>query len=334
MRKISFIILFIFTMVFLGSCEKEKPEEITSKKNIVIGYSQIGAESSWRSCSTKSILSCAKDAKIQVMFDDAEQKQDNQIKAIRSFIAYQVDVIVLSPMTESGWENVLMEAKVANIPVILTDRSIEIDDTDLFACYIGSDFIEEGRVASQFLLNKFAKEKVIKQGAKKDTEDINIVELSGVENSTPAIGRSAGFKEGIKKDSRFKIIHTESGKFIRSRGKEIVKKLLDENLDIDVLFSHNDAMTIGAVEAMEEKGIRPGKDIVIISFDGEQEAIDMLMNKKVNCVVECTPYLGNSVIEAVNKLVLKEEVSKYIYSRERAFNEYDRDLKTIGPRGY
>lgn len=318
-----FIVCLFVMNVFFSSCN-EKPSEEQTKNTIVIGHSQIGAESSWRTCSTRSILNSAQKSGIEVMFDDAEQEQDNQIKAIRSFIAYRVDVIVVSPMTQANWDNVLLEAKSAGIPVILVDRGIDSHE-DLFNCYIGSDFIKEGNLAAEYLKKKFKY---------KTKNDINIVEISGVEDSTPAIGRSKGFKEGIKDNKNFKIVFSESGNFMRSRGKEIMKKVLDKNIDVDVLFSHNDAMTMGALEAIREKGLRPGRDIVIISFDGEQEAMDELILGNINCVVECTPYLGDSIIEAVLKLTSQEEVPKYIYSEERVFTEFDKDLKDLPPREY
>src|SRR6201996_5850412 len=181
-----------------------------AQKKIVLGFAQVGAESAWRTANTESIKSAAKDAGIELKFSDAQQKQENQIKAIRSFIAQKVDVIGLSPVVESGWDTVLQEAKAAHIPVILTDRAVDSKDTSLYVTFMGSDFIEEGRRAGRWLL----------ENKKSASGTVNIVELQGTVGSAPAIDRKKGFEEVIKGDPKFKIIRSQTGDFTRAKGKE------------------------------------------------------------------------------------------------------------------
>ena len=293
------------------------------QSQILLGFSQLGSESAWRLGNTKSIQDAAKRAGIQLMYENAEQKQEKQIKAIRSFIAYRVDVIAFSPNVEDGWDNVLTEAKKAGIPVLITDRRINTADESLIVGFVGSDFDAEGRRAGQFLLQKMA-----------DADHVNIVEISGTVDSTPMRQRGAGFRSVLEGDSRFTILESVSGDFLRSKGKECMEGLLARHSDIDVLFSHNDAMTLGAIEAIEEAGLQPGKDIVIVTVDGEQAAIDLLKQGKINCVVECTPLIGDKIMELTKKLAAGESIPRNTYSDERVFSEFDTDLDSLPPRGY
>ena len=313
------------SLLLLGGCSPvSKPiAPAADESQVLLGFSQLGSESAWRIGNTKSIQDAAKRAGVQLMYENAEQKQEKQIKAIRSFIAYQVDVIAFSPIVEDGWDNVLGEAKQAGIPVLITDRRIKTADESLLVGFVGSDFQEEGRMAGRFLLQKMA-----------DASHVNIVEISGTVDSTPMRARGAGFREVLNGDERFEIMESVSGDFLRSKGKECMQGLLARHDNIDVLFSHNDSMTLGAIEAIEEAGLAPGKDIVIVTMDGEQAAIDLLKVGKINCVVECTPLIGDKIMELAKKLAAGETIPRNIYSQERVFSEFSEDLENLPPREY
>lgn len=286
-------------------------------KKIVVGFSQIGAESAWRVANTESIVSEAKKIPdVELKFSDAQQKQENQIKAIRSFIAQGVDVIAFSPVVETGWEPVLKEAKRARIPVILTDRAVDTDDDSLWVTFMGSDFVEEGRRAARWLVENY--DKVKKEGKSSDT--INIVELQGTVGSAPAIDRKVGFEEVLKKHPNFKIIKSQSGDFTRSKGKEVMEAFLKaEGKKIDVLYGHNDDMAIGAIQAIEEYGLKPGKDIIIISIDAVRGAFEAMVEGKLNCTVECSPLLGPQLFAAVKDLMNGKELPRRIVTEEGVF---------------
>ncbi|WP_420854464.1 ABC transporter substrate-binding protein [Sorangium cellulosum] len=280
------------------------------KKKITLGFSQIGAESEWRTANTKSIEEAAKTAGIELKFSDAQQKQENQIKAIRSFIAQKVDVIAFSPVVETGWEPVLREAKAAKIPVILTDRAVDTKDETLWATFIGSDFVEEGRRAAKWLVEKMKDH----QGA------VNIVELQGTVGSAPAIDRKKGFEEILKDKPDFKIIRSQTGDFTRAKGKEVMEAFLKaEGKNIHVLYAHNDDMAIGAIQAIEEAGLRPGKDILIISIDAVKGAFEAMMAGKLNVTVECSPLLGPQLMSAVSDLMAGKALPKRIVTEESVF---------------
>jgi ABC-type sugar transport system substrate-binding protein len=286
------------------------PLSVLAQKKIVLGFSQIGAESEWRTANTESIKAAAKEAGIELKFADAQQKQENQIKAIRSFIAQKVDVIAFSPVVESGWETVLREAKAAKIPVVLTDRSVNTKDDSLYVSFMGSDFVEEGRKAGRWLVEKMKDQK----------GEVNIVELQGTVGSAPAIDRKKGFEEIIKADPKFKIIRSQTGDFTRAKGKEVMEAFLKaDGKKINVLYAHNDDMAIGAIQAIEEAGLKPAKDITIISIDAVKGAFEAMIAGKLNVSVECSPLLGPQLMAAVKDIKAGKPVAKRIVTEETIF---------------
>lgn len=284
---------------------------------IVVGFSQIGAESAWRVANTESITSeAAKRPNIELKFSDAQQKQENQIKALRSFIAQDVDVIAFSPVVETGWTPVLKEAKRAGIPVILSDRAVDTEDDSLWVTFMGSDFVEEGRRAAKYLIDNYAK---IKR-SDKSADVINVVELQGTVGSAPAIDRKNGFEEVMKDHPEFKTIKSQSGDFTRSKGKEVMEAFLKaEGKKIDVLYAHNDDMAIGAIQAIEEFGLQPGKDIIIVSIDAVRGAFEAMLEGKLNCTVECSPLLGPQLFDAVEDLMAGKDLPQRIVTIEGVF---------------
>jgi simple sugar transport system substrate-binding protein len=268
-------------------------------KPLVIGFSQVGAESEWRTANTASIKDAAKKSGVTLKFADAQQRQENQVKAIRSFIAQRVDVIAFSPVVESGWDTVLREAKAAKIPVILTDRAV------------GSDFVEEGRRAGRWLVD-FAK--------KNPAKTLNIVELQGTVGSAPAIDRKNGFQEVIAGNPKLKVIRSQTGDFTRAKGKEVMEAFLkSEGKNINVLYAHNDDMAIGAIQAIEEAGLKPGKDIIVVSIDGVKGAFEAMMQGKLNVTVECSPLLGPTLMQTAQDVVAGKPVAKRITVNEGVF---------------
>lgn len=302
-----------------------KAKEVQEDESLLLGFSQLGSESAWRIGNTNDIETKAKEYGISLMLENANQKQENQIDAIRRFIAYKVDVIAFSPIVEDGWDNVLTEAKEAGIPVILVDRDVNSQTASLTACKIGADFYKEGEMAGEYLIRK---------ADALGLEEVNIVEIAGTDNSTPMRQRQAGFADMVKKDARMHILESINGDFLKSRGAECMRTLLEKyGDDIDVVYSHNDEMTLGAIPEIEKSGYEPGKDIVIISIDGGQEAIDVLRSGKINCVVECTPKLGKEVMETAIKLKNGEKVEPVIHPEEVIFSD-EQDLSGLMPRGY
>lgn len=331
-RLVSILALTLLCVGFV-SCraEKSKSEASSKERQLIVGFSQIGAESAWRKCNTRSIRDAAESYGIQLLFDNAEQKQENQIKAIRSFIAYRVDVIAFVPIVSDGWENVLREARDAGIPVLITDRKIRISEEGLHAGFIGTDSFEEGRNAGRFLVRKFLEKNPTRQEAAKQ---VRVFELTGTIGSSVATGRAMGFREVIANHPEIEIVHSESGDFLRSKGYEIAKRCISDLLVVDAIYSHNDSMTLGVIDALKEAGIAPGKDVVIITIDAEQASIDALRRGEVNCVIECNPKTGPAIMDLAVRLAEGESIPWIVHVDEQVFTEFDNDLDAIESRGY
>ena len=272
---------------------------------ITMGFAQVGAESGWRTANTKSIQEEAAAAGVDLKFSDAQQKQENQIKAIRSYIQQKVDVIAFSPVVETGWDAVLLEAKRANIPVILTDRAVDSDDTSLYKTFLGSDFVEEGKKAGEWLKANAG-------------SAVNVVELQGTTGAAPAIDRKEGFEKAIE-GSNLKVVASQTGDFTRSGGKQVMEAFLKSVPQIDVVYAHNDDMGLGAIEAIKAAGKVPGKDIKIITVDAVKDGMTALAAGEINFIVECNPLLGKQLMELAKKVVAGEEVPPRVVTEETTF---------------
>jgi len=287
-----------------------------SYQDLVIGYAQLGAESEWRSANTASVKETAEQLGVELKFSDAQQKQDNQIRAIRSFIAQKVDVIGVPPIVETGWQEVFEEAKQAGIPIILVDRRADVPE-DLYVTYLGSNFLEEGRNAGRIM-------------AELTDGKAHIVELVGTVGSAPANDRYRGFREIMQDYPDIKIIDSESGDFTVAKGREVMRTFLKKHgHSITALYAHNDDMALGAIQAIEEYGLRPGVDIKIVSVDAARGAFEAMIAGKLNATVECNPLLGPQFFDLALKVVNGEPVPKWVPSQEGVF--FPEDAKDILP---
>jgi simple sugar transport system substrate-binding protein len=286
-----------------GGTSSNAPDE-----TITVGFAQVGAESGWRTANTTSVREAAKSAGIELKFSDAQQKQENQIKAIRSYIQQKVDVIAFSPVVETGWDTVLLEAQRAKIPVILTDRAIDSDDTSLYKTFLGSDFVDEGRKAGKWLV---------------DNTDgpVNVVELQGTTGAAPAIDRKEGFADEIKARPDIHVVASQTGDFTRAGGKQVMEAFLKSQPDIDVVYAHNDDMGLGAIEAIKAAGKKPGTDIKIITVDAVKDGMTALANGEINFIVECNPLLGPKLMDLVKKVVAGEDVPERVVTEETTFDQ-------------
>jgi len=254
-----------------------------------IGFSQIGSESGWRAAETTLTRAQAEERGIDLKFADAQQKQENQIRAIRSFIAQGVDAILLAPVVATGWDNVLEEAKDADIPVVLLDRQVDSSD-DLYLTAVGSDLVHEGNVAGEWLVETVG------------DKQCNVVELQGTTGSSPAIDRKAGFEEAIAGHDNITIIRSQTGDFTRAKGKEVMESFLkaeDGGKNICALYAHNDDMAVGAIQAMKEAGIDPGNDILVVSIDAVPDIFKAMADGDANATVELTPNMAGPAFDAL-----------------------------------
>jgi len=317
LKQLGFLLL---VAVFCTACGTEQTlTEDTEQELIVVGVSQIGSESVWRTANTASIQEeLSDDNGYFLRFENARQKQENQIKAIRSFISQRVDYIVFSPITENGWDTVLGEAKEAGIPVIMMDRRANVEDS-LFTAWVGSNFEEEGEKAGLWLEDYLAKQD-------RDQEELNIVVLQGTQGATSVIGRTEGFEKIALRHSNWHILEQTDAEYTTTKGREVMNDMLSAYERIDVVVSQNDDMTFGAIEAIEKKGLTTGEngDMILISFDACKAALELVEQGVINVDIECNPLQGKYVSEIIQMLERGETIAadqKECYIDEMVFTK-------------
>lgn len=293
---------------------------------LVVGFSQVGAESDWRTANTKSMKDTFVEANgYKLIFDDAQQKQENQITAIRNFIQQEVNYIVLAPVTETGWDTVLKEAKDAGIPVIIVDRMINVSDDSLFTCWVGSNFRKEGDTAAAWM-----------QEVLKGKDAVNIVHLQGTIGSSAQIGRTEGLEEGVKANSNWKLVAQQTGEFTQAKGQEVMESILKQNDTIDVVYCENDNMAFGAIDAIEAAGKKAGKDgdIIVVSFDATRAGLESTLSGKINYNVECNPLHGPRVQAIIEDMEAGKTPEKLAYVEETAFDATTITKAIVDARAY
>ena len=280
----------------------------------VIGFSQIGSESGWRAAETTLTRTQAEERGYQLQFSDAQQKQENQIAALRSFIAQGVDAILIAPVVATGWDSVLQEAQEAEIPVVLLDRMVD-SDPSLYLTAVGSNLVHEGEVAGQWLVDTVG------------DKACRIVELQGTTGSSPAIDRKKGFENAIAGHANLTIVQSQTGDFTRSLGKEVMESFLQaENggKDICALYAHNDDMAVGAIQAIKEAGLKPGEDILVVSIDGVPDIFKAMAEGEANATVELTPNMAGPAFDALEAFWANgTEPPKFIQTESKLFTQGD-----------
>ncbi len=323
MKKTCFSLLLLFALCLTACAPAPSANQDAYEDFIVVGFSQVGAESDWRNANTRSMQQAlSEDNGYRLIIDDAQQKQERQITAIRNFIHQGVDYIVLAPTTEKGWDTVLLEARAAGIPVIIVDRMIVSEDDTLFTSWIGSDFRREADTAVRWMENRFG-----------DTP-IRIVHMQGNLGSSAQIGRTEGLDEGLKNNPSWQLAYRDSGDFTQAKGQELIEALLAENVEFDVIFAENDNMAYGAIDALKNNGLTPGKDVIIVSFDANRAALEMVLSGEIAYDVECNPLHGPRVQAIIEKLEAGNATPKLTYVEESAFDAAAITPEMLDSRGY
>lgn len=324
--KYALLCLILCFCVFQSGCENKKTgteTEQTVEKTIVVGFSQVGAESDWRVANTISMQQAlSAENGYRLILNEAQSRPDRQITAVRNFIQRGVDYIVLAPTTETGWDTVLTEAKDAGIPVIIVDRMIEVSDQNLFTCWVGSDFREEGNRAVAWMEQTFG------------NRPLKIVHLQGNLGSSAQIGRTAGLDEGLERSPGWEVVFRGAGDFTQAKGQELVQTLLENGTEFNVIYSENDNMTYGAVDALKKAGLVPGRDVTILSFDASRTALEMLMEGTISYDVECNPLHGPRVQAIIEQLESGQQPPKLTYVEEVVFDREHTTQEVIDARGY
>lgn len=313
--KIAALMLAAAMVITTLLCGCSGQPEPTDEPLAVVGFSQVGAESEWRVANTEDIKSALSEENgFELIYADAQQKQENQIRDIRGFIQQRVDYIVLSPITETGWDTVLEEAKAAGIDVILVDRMVKVSDESLYKAYVGSNFRAEGDRAVSWLEHRLSE-----QG--RSGEDVNIVHIQGTLGSSPQLGRSSALDDGVERNPGWHIIAQEDGDFTRSKAYEVMNSVLEQTEDVDVVYCENDGEAFGVIDALEEHGISYGRDgVIIISFDATRMALGKCLEGKINFVAECNALQGSCVADIITSLENGEDIEKISFVSETQFD--------------
>lgn len=331
-----FLPLFLLLVVIVGGRFEifgditEEPVVQEKADQIVVGVSQLGSESGWRTANTESVQNAFTQRNgCFLIYHNARQKQENQLKAIRSFISQRVDYIIFSPVVETGWDTVLQEAAKADIPVILMDRQVDVEDDSLYVTCVGSDFVEEGERAGRWLEKDLRKRGL-------DESQINIVVLKGTEGSTAQIGRTIGFSTVASDHLNWNILEQEYADFTSAKGREVMETFLKKYPDIDVVVSQNDDMTFGAIEAIKDSGqtVGIGGDITIISFDAVHDALEMVAKGIINVDIECNPNQGEYLSQVIDMLEDGQEVEQQYYVEENVFTIENVTRELLEERNY
>lgn len=334
MRRFGEIVLLLFLAAACAGCSGgqtavrkddtgEQSEAEPAEDLIVVGFSQVGAESDWRTANTASVRAALTEQNgFYLIFEDAQQKQENQLKAIRSFIMQEVDYIILAPIVETGWDAVLQEAKASGIPVILADREVNAPE-DLYTCWIGPDTHREGERAGRWLADYL-------EAQGRDEEEIRIVTIQGTMGSSAQTGRTEGFAEVMKEHDNWTMLSMQSGDFTQAGGQEVMEEFLDTYEDIDVVVCENDNMAFGAVDVIHAADLTcgPDGDIIILSFDAVRAALEAMIDGEINAVFECNPLQGPGLAQALKALEAGETLEKKQYIEETYFDT-SMDLKSI-----
>ncbi|MEO7017670.1 MAG: ABC transporter substrate-binding protein [Leifsonia sp.] len=307
MRRLAAIVVTGVAVAALTGCSAAAGG-VSQSGHIVVGFSQVGAENGWRTANTNDIQAAFKSAGITLRFSDAEQQQQQQIAAIRSYIQQKVKVIAFSPVVETGWDTVLEQAKAAHIPVVLTDRSISTSDPSLYATLIGSNFLREGQRAGAWAAQAFP-----------SSEQVDYLEIDGTTGAAPTIDRRTGFAQGLKGHANFTRVASQDGDFTRAGGQQVMEAELKSHPDINFVFAENDDMALGAIQAIEAAGEVPGKDVKIVSVDATHDGMTALSQGKINFIAECSPLLGSELVSVVKSIVSGRPVPRRIVTDETTF---------------
>ena len=322
------LICLIAALLMLTGCGVSPPEQPEEEDLTVVGISQVGAESDWRVANSESMKSVFTESRgYRLLFEDARQMQENQITAVRRFIQQRVDYIVLMPLSETGWDSVLQEARDAGIPVILVDRMADVEDDSLYTAHVGSDFYAQGKKAVAWMEREYC----MREGA------VNIVHIQGTPGSTAQLGRTGALEEGLRRHGNWNLLAQLDGDFTQAKTYEVMCRYLEElppGQDIDVVYCENDNEAFGAIEALEKHGYRCGRDVNVICFDATRNALKLCMEGKIALAVECNPLLGPLVEETIQTLEAGGVPQKHHYIEEQEFTPRNLSQEVIDNREY
>lgn len=295
---------------FMGGRAFADLPPLAKKDTYKVGFAQTESNNPWRIAQTKSMQDKAAELGYQLVYTDAASSAAKQVADVNSMIAQGVDLIFLAPREEKPLIPAVMAAKKAGIPVILLDRNVDqslAKAGEDYVTFIGSDFIDEGKRIAEWL-------------AKNANGKSKIIELEGTVGSSPANDRKKGFDEAINAAGGFTILASQSGDFARDKGRQVAEALLQAHPDADIIYAHNDEMAMGAIAALEAIGKKPGTDVIVLSIDGGKEAVQAVVDGKINAVVECNPRFGPKAFDTLAKYAAGEKIEPWVKNDDKFYD--------------
>ena len=283
---------------------------LEKKDRYKVGFSQMESNNPWRIAETKSFHETAESCNWELIATDAAGSAAKQVADVDSMIAQGIDVLFLPPREEKPLIPAVMKAKAAGIPTFLVDRSVDPNVAKAgrdYVAFLGSDFVDQGRRVAEWTLENFKGEAGI------------IVELEGTTGSSPANDRKKGFDDVMAKHDNMTIVASQSGDFARDLGRQVMETLLQAHPDVNIVYAHNDEMAIGAIQALELAGRKPGDDVLVVSIDGTRDALQAIIDGKMGVTVESSPFFGPLACEVMNRYANGEEIEPWVQVKDRIF---------------
>ncbi len=315
------VFLFIIAVIVLVGCSSAEEEAGCSPNctydDLVVGFLQTGSEGGWRAANTASFKETAEQLGLTLKFYDSQNDLAKQVAGFQQFIEDpEVNVIVMSPLEVTGWDQVLQDAETAGKIVVLSDRRIDGNE-DKYVTFVGADFVEEGRKAGTEMCKML-----------EGSESKIVWELQGNVGAAPAIDRGTGFRETAE-ECGIEVTKTQTANWSIFEGKQVTEAWLKETQDVQGIFGQNDEMAFGAIEALREAGLVPAEDVKIISVDATSGAFQAMLDGTLNVTVECNPLLAPQVYEASLAALNGETLPKWIPSEESVYFMDDPNLQSI-----
>ncbi|HIE9814379.1 TPA: ABC transporter substrate-binding protein [Klebsiella pneumoniae] len=285
---------------------------LVKKETYKVGFAQVESNNPWRIAETKSFQDSAAKCGWNLIVTDAGGSAAKQVADVDSMIAQGINVLFLPPREESALIPAVMRARSAGIPTFLVDRSVNPKVAQAgthYVSFLGSDFIDQGARAAQWLIDNF-------QGT-----DAKIIELEGTTGSSPANDRKKGFDDKIVGQKGFTILASRSGDFSRDGGRKVMETLLQAHPDVNVVYAHNDEMAIGAIQALEAAGRKPGKDVTLVSIDGTHDALQAIIDGKLGATVESSPFFGPLACDVMKRYAAGEHIDPWVKVNDQLFTK-------------
>jgi ribose transport system substrate-binding protein len=311
-KVFSLIAILIVALVFAG-CERKAANPSGGAREggkKVIGFAQSETDNPWRIAETKSMQDeAAKRAdKYEFVLTNAQGQTSKQVSDVEDLIARRVDAIFLVPREAEGLTTALQRAKEAKIPVFLIDREHQGTAGQDFVTFIGSNFVEEGQRVGKWVVEN--------TGGK-----AGVVVLEGNAGASVARDRNTGFLEAIKGSPDVKVLASQPADFKRANGQAVMENLIQAHgKNITVVYAHNDEMALGAIQALKTAGMNPGKDVKVVSVDGQRSALEAIIAGDLNVTVECNPRFGPIAFDTLEKYFAGGQIPPKIIVPDKFFD--------------